>query len=201
MSEDKTGPRWEEEAPPERLGRLAAAVTATLADHPEGGEDIKAIVVLTDGQGASAAGMAGYGAHPLAYQLADFVKHAGNLFAASGVRMTVRVGDELAEQYHSPLEHSDEDQPEAELSIVGVAPTAAMKRASEIVTRALEAEKTLDGTRIVIIMGLTDEASVLLHHGYGGNTHAVVHTLMAALMQADQGGSHVVAIPMGGHPN
>ena len=203
MDEDKRGPRWEEDAPPERLGRLAAAITAVLEDHPDGGEDIRAIVALHDGQGTSAAGMYGYSNAPTAVQIADFVRHAGNLFSASGIKMTVKVGDHEvpASDWRSPLQESDPGQPEAELTIIGVPPTARMQRASEIVTSALAGEEILDGSRIVIIMGLDEEHSVVLHHGYGGDVHQVVHTLMAALLQIDKGGSHVVVMPMGGHPN
>lgn len=206
MSEDSTGgPRWETEAPAHRLSQLAAAVTDMLSEHPDTDEDMRGIVVLQDGHGASAAGMLGYGEDPDAYMITDFVKFAGNLFAASGIKMTVRLtknGEEIPlKEYQSTLAESDADQPDAELIISGIMPTEQMKRASEIVTRALEAEKILDGNRIVIIMGLDEAHSVVLHHGYGGDLHQVVHTLMAALLQVDEGGRHVMVMQLGGHPN
>lgn len=205
MSEDSAGgARWETEAPAHRLAQLAAAVTELLGNHPDADEDLRGIVVLHDGHGASAAGMLGYSDNPDAYQITDFVKFAGNLFAASGIKMTVRLtrdGEEIPlPEYQSPLAESDADQPEAELIISGVAPTEQMKRATTIITSALKAEEILDGSRIVIIMGLDAEHSVVLHHGYGGNLHQVVHTLMAALLQVDEGGSHVMVLPIG-HPN
>lgn len=206
MSEDRTeGPRWETEAPAHRLSQLAAAVTGMLSEHPDADEDLKGIIVLHDSHGASAAGMLGYSDNPSALHIADFVKFAGNLFAASGIKMTVRLakdGQEIPlQEYQSPLTASDPDQPEAEIIISGVVPTEAMRKASAVITSALEAEDILDGSRIVIIMGLDEQHSVVMHHGYGGDTHQVVHTLMAALIQVDDGGSHVMVIPMGGHPN
>lgn len=206
MSEDMPGgPRWEKEAPAHQLAQLAAAVTEMLGDHPDADDDLKGIIVLHDGRGASAAGMVGYGEDPSALQIADFVKFAGNLFAASGVKMTVQLSrdgrDIPLNEYRSPLPESDPGEPDARIIISGMVPTEAMRKASAVITSALEAEEILDGSRIVIIMGLDEQHSVVMHHGYGGDTHQVVHTLMAALLQVDDGGSHVIMIPMGGHPN
>lgn len=205
MSADEPAgpPRWEEDPPDQPLARVAAAVTATLADHPDGGEDLHAIVVLHDGHGTSAAGMYGYGSEPVARGIADYVKFGGNLFAASGIKMTLRLTkdgeEEPLAQYESPLAESEPGQPEAELIISGMVPTEAMTKACRVVTSALEHEEILAGSKVVIIVGLSERTNVLMHHGYG-DTHEVVHTLLSALMQADDGG-HLMMIPLGGHPN
>jgi hypothetical protein len=206
-NEDRPFGQWGQDPDGDRMTRLAAAVSEMLAGHPEGGEDVRGIVMMRDGQGASGAGAVGYGEHPGAELAADFVRFAGRLFMAAGIRMTVRfTGDDGTEQdaefYQSPLAESEPGQPDAELVIAGMASDEAMQRACTLVRDALKQEKILDGARVVILLGRSDETSVLMHHGYP-DPHQVIHTLIAAVAEASQrdGSSHIIALLPGGHPN
>lgn len=207
MSEDAPGrPNWKDDPSRDRMTRIAAAITNLVATHPEGGEDLHGIITIRDEAGGSAAGAFGYGDDPGFQMVADFIRFAGKLFSASGIRMGVRIemdGEEkLIESYASPLPASDPGQPEATLIIAGMEADDKMERACQIITAALEQDDLLEGARVVIMLGREDQESVLMHHGYG-SLHEVTHTLIAALQGAvrDDGG-HVVAIPIvGGHPN
>lgn len=200
------GSRWEEDPGNDRISRLASAVTQMLGGHPDGGKDLHGFVTIRDESGDSGSGAFGYGRNPGTDMAADFIKFTGQLLAASGVRMILRFRqadgseEEISPGDYSPLDASDPGKPEAELVITGMKPDERMQKACQLITDALAGEDLLQQSKVIIMLGLEGTHGVLLHHGYGEDTHEVVHTLLAALMQADDG-SHLIMAPMGGHPN
>lgn len=182
--------------PQERLTRLAGVAMDAMMADPEWGEDLRGAFMVHDDQNGSGACLVGYpdGEETEFEAMADVVQHISVLFRSSGAVMELntvpREGTDGNGRPGTP------DGPRIVLTLSGAPVDPALRKVCDAVKEGVEATAGLDQARMIIIMGLGEETSALMHHGYESH-HAMAHALFNAFQHViTEEGGRIAIIPV-----